>query len=141
MVAMASTTLGAAKALCGVLLFSATKMQTVGFEATKVFQLAATLCKGGEEGRDKLNPSHCEGQDKLDPTGPSYEDIMEQPGGEQPSTNIWHAAAARLVNLSARPAIERTMIQHIILLDNKNNVFCMVCPCGKEYYPGKVMLD
>jgi hypothetical protein len=115
-------------------------MQTMGFEAAEIFQLAATLCRGGEEGRDKLNPSHCEGWDKLDPTGPSGENMMEQPGEDQPS--IWHAAAARLVNLSARPAIERTMVQpNIILLDNKNKVFWMVGPCGKENYPKRVMLD
>jgi hypothetical protein len=58
---MASTMLRAAKALCSVPLFSATQMQIVGFEAAKVFQLAATLCKGGEEGQDKLDSSHCEG--------------------------------------------------------------------------------
>jgi hypothetical protein len=57
---------------------------------------------------------------------------MEQLHGEQPS--IWDAAAARLVNLSARPAIEKTMVRpNVILLDNENKVFRMVGPCGKEY--------
>jgi hypothetical protein len=66
--------------------------------------------------------------------------VIKQPSEDPPS--IWHAAAARLVNLSARLAIKRTMVwPNIILLDNKNKVFRMVGPCGKEYYPERVMLD
>ncbi len=50
-VAAANTNLGAAKALCELPLFSATQMQTVGFEVVEVFKLAASFCANAVEGQ------------------------------------------------------------------------------------------
>jgi hypothetical protein len=128
-VAAANTNLGAAKALREVPLFSATQMKTMGFEVAEVFKLAASFCANAVEGQLDHNP-----------TTPSCEKAVEDLPREKEPT--WHAAAARLVNLSARPAIERTLIQpNVILLDNRNKVFRMVGPAGKEYFLERVMLD
>lgn len=128
-VAAANTNLGSAKALCEVPLFSATQMQTVGFEVAEVFKLAASFCANAVEGQLDQNS-----------TTPSCEKAGKDLPDEKEPT--WHAAAARLVNLSARPAIERTLIRpNVILLDNRNKVLRMVGPAGKEYFLERVMLD
>jgi hypothetical protein len=104
-------------------------MQTVGFEVAEVFKLAASFCANAIEGQLDHNS-----------TTPSCEKAVEDLPDEKEPT--WHATTARLVNLSTRPAIERTLIRpNVILLDNRNKVLRMVGPAGKEYFPERVMLD
>ena len=125
-VAVSNTMLGAATALCELPLFSATQIRTVGFDSVEVFRLAATLCES-----EQASASTVEVATKQQ-TIPQTQ-MLKEP---------WQAAAANLVNLSARPAIERTMVRpNVILLDNRNKVFSLVGPSGKVYWPQRVMLD
>jgi hypothetical protein len=128
-IAAANTNLGAAKALCEVPLFSATQMKIVGVEVAEVIKLASSFCANAVKGQLDHNP-----------TTPSCEKAVEDlPREKEPTC---HAAAARLVNLLARPAIEKTLIQpNVIFLDNCNKVFRMVGPARKEYFLERVMLD
>src|SRR5450759_4584083 len=103
-VAVSSTMLGATTALCELPLFSATQLRTVGFEAAEFFRLAATLCEG-EEG------SASSAEVATTKVTVSQGEESKEPCVDMASKDTWHAAAASLVKLPARPAIDRTMVR------------------------------
>ena len=96
--------LGAATGVADAPLFSARRLTTLGVDAREV----------------TTTSPEC-GDDEQSPPAP-IQTAMSGP---------WQAAAAKLVELSARPAIERTMVTPgVVLLDNKDGIFSLVGPSG-----------
>jgi hypothetical protein len=101
-------------------LFSASYVLNMGVKPSEVFKLATTLCEDTQDITSSTEVRHVEG---------AAEAISSTSSGE-----TWHAAAARLVDLSARPAFERTRFKpSVVSLDNWAGIFRLIGPSGVVY--------
>ncbi|CAM6085511.1 unnamed protein product [Calypogeia fissa] len=106
------------------------------FQLAEVFRLAASLCES-----ENVDASSAEVvvedaiASRLEESNVPHVDVDD-------ISEPWHAAAAKLSQLSARPAVERAMMRpNIVMLDNRDRIFSLVGPVGKVYYPQRVLLD
>ncbi|CAM6082733.1 unnamed protein product [Calypogeia fissa] len=99
----------------------------LGLDLGPVFCQAAVLC---ESGGMSASAEVCE-----DPgLDPSMEPVVST-GVE----DTWHAAAARLEDLPARPAIDHAKVaSQVVMVDNRSGVFQMVSPAGQVYRPDRI---
>lgn len=112
-------------------LFSAADMTRLGVRPTSVFRLAATLCESGEVVASSTEVVGCGAVDQ-----------SENSRIRTATSGPWQTTAARLDELSTRPAIERARLTPgVVMLDNTSGVFCMIGPSGKIYRPQRVFLD
>ena len=112
-------------------LFLASELMASGVELAPVFRLAATLCERGPVSAKSAEVC---------------EDVAVEPSSEpkvvSSTDNTWHAAAARMDALPARPAIEREKLKPgVCMLDNRTGVLRLVSPTGQVYRPERVLLD
>ncbi|CAM6115131.1 unnamed protein product [Calypogeia fissa] len=111
--ASSNLVLRAATALVRSPLFSAQELMELGQEMGPVFRQAAVLCESGavsaasaEMGEDPV----------LDP--------IADPGVSSSMEDGWQAAAARLEDLPARPAIDRARVApQVVMVDNRAGIF------------------
>ena len=116
---------GAAIALVDRPLFSASDWIRSEGGPAQILRHAATLC-------DEM---------RVTPTTQDGDGRREASSTVVPEES-WHAAAAKLVDLPARPVIERMRaVPGVVFLDNKNGVFSLVGPTGVVYWPQRVLLD
>ncbi|CAM6104818.1 unnamed protein product [Calypogeia fissa] len=128
--AFSNLVLRAATALVRSLMFSAHELMELGLEMGPVFCQAAVLC---ESGGMSASAEVCEDLG-LDP--------LVEPVVSTGVEDTWQAAATRLEDLPARPAIDRARVApQVVMVDNRSGVFQMVSPAGQVYRPDRILLD
>ena len=120
-----------ATSMLGASLFLATEVVALGVDLAPMFWKAAALCERGS-----VIASSAEVHEGVAVERPLVEDVALSSG------TTWHAAAARMDALPARPAIERASVTPgVCMVDNRTGVFCLVGPTGQVYTPDRVLLD
>ncbi len=117
--------------------FLASDLMVSGVDLALVFRLAATLCERGSVVVTSVEV--CEGVD----VGQSMvgDVTVEQPVISSVNSP-WHAAAANLDTLLARPTIDREKLTlGVCMLDNRNGIVQLVNPMSQMYRLDRVLLD
>ncbi|CAM6111262.1 unnamed protein product [Calypogeia fissa] len=129
--ASSNSVLRAATALVRSPLFSARELMELGLEMGPVFRQAAILCESGG-----VSAASAEVGEDL---------VLDPPvdlGVSSSMEDTWQAAAARLEDLPARPAIDRARVApQVVMVDNRSGIFQMVSPAGQVYRPDRILLD
>jgi hypothetical protein len=126
--------IGVARAVCEAPLFSVSQLAALGVDVANVLRLATSLCDTGG-----VTASHAEVVGNVEVVSR----ISEAKGPVRPDgVNSWQAVAARLSELPARPAIERSIVvPGVVLVDNRDGVFVLSGPFGVLCHSRRILLD